>query len=122
MQSNHNTLAPYTPKSTFSDPTFDTCTTASCRKSWGLRVVDSSDIHIYGAGLYSFFDNYKTSCLVTESCQENIVSVERSAGIHIYGLSTKASSNMVTVNHEAMVPQKDNRNNFCSTVAHVGLD
>ena len=27
---------------------------------WGLRVLDSQDINIYGAGLYSFFDNYNT--------------------------------------------------------------
>ena len=28
------------------------------QSGWGLRVVDSQDISIYGAGLYSFFDDY----------------------------------------------------------------
>lgn len=28
---------------------------------WGLRVVDSTDLHVYGAGLYSFFNNYDAS-------------------------------------------------------------
>lgn len=27
---------------------------------WGLRVVNSQNILIYGAGLYSFFNNYNT--------------------------------------------------------------
>jgi len=29
-------------------------------EGWGLRVVNSQNILIYGAGLYSFFDNYNT--------------------------------------------------------------
>lgn len=29
--------------------------------AWGLRILDSDSILIYGAGLYSFFDNYSTS-------------------------------------------------------------
>ena len=30
--------------------------------AWGLRIVDSTNILIYGAGLYSFFNNYSTAC------------------------------------------------------------
>ncbi|KAH0372502.1 glycoside hydrolase family 55 protein, partial [Aureobasidium melanogenum] len=30
--------------------------------AWGLRIVNSNDILIYGAGHYSFFDNYSTNC------------------------------------------------------------
>lgn len=33
---------------------------ANCAMGWGLRVVDCESIVIYGAGLYSFFDNYNT--------------------------------------------------------------
>jgi len=29
--------------------------------AWGLRVLNSTDILVYGAGLYSFFNNYDTS-------------------------------------------------------------
>ena len=118
MQANPNALTPFTPNKAFSDPDYSTCTTDSCRKSWGLRVVDSSDVFVYGAGLYSFFDNYSQTCLETESCQENMVSVEGgTSNLHLYGLSTKASTNMVTVNGQGVVPQADNRDNFCSTIA-----
>jgi glucan 1,3-beta-glucosidase len=116
-QSNPTALVPYTPQDSWNDPDFSTCTTASCKKSWGLRVVNTSDLFIYGAGLYSFFENYAQTCLNTEDCQENMVEVDCS-DVHIYGLSTKASVNMVTSSAgKSMVPQKPNTSNFCSTIA-----
>ena len=33
---------------------------ANCYDAWGVRVVNSKSILVYGAGLYSFFDNYST--------------------------------------------------------------
>lgn len=118
MQSNPNALnGGFTTNDKYSDPDYRTCTTDSCKKAWGLRVVASEEILIYGAGLYSFFDNYAQSCLATESCQDNMVSIECSSAVNIWGLSTKASTNMVTVDGTGVVPQKDNRSNFCSTIA-----
>ncbi|PKX93882.1 exo-beta-1,3-glucanase Exg0 [Aspergillus novofumigatus IBT 16806] len=102
---------------TWKDPTFSHCTTASCRKAWGLRVINTSDLFVYGAGLYSFFENYGQTCLDTESCQENMVEVDCS-NVHLYGLSTKASVNMITSSSGAgIVPQDENESNFCSTIA-----
>ncbi|KAI9760809.1 MAG: hypothetical protein M4579_001439 [Chaenotheca gracillima] len=114
-QSNPNALTPFKPNTDYSDPDFSTCTTDGCRKAWGLRVVSSSDVLMYGAGLYSFFDNYDQTCLDTESCQENMVDIQ-SSKVHLFGLSTKASTNMVTT-PGGVVPQSDNRDNFCSTLA-----
>ncbi|PYH83679.1 pectin lyase-like protein [Aspergillus uvarum CBS 121591] len=116
-QANPNALTPFTPNTTWNDPDFSYCTTDSCRKAWGLRVLSSSETYVYGAGLYSFFDNYSQTCLDTESCQENIVEVDCS-DVHIYGLSTKASTNMVTsASGDTLVPQEGNESNFCSTIA-----
>jgi glucan 1,3-beta-glucosidase len=118
MQGNPNALTPFTPNATWTDPTFAECTTPSCIKSWGLRVVDSSNVLIYGAGLYSFFDNYSEDCLATESCQENIVSIENCSGeIYLWGLSTKGSTNMVTIDGTGAVLQSDNTDTFCQTIA-----
>ncbi|MCJ1479117.1 hypothetical protein MMC13_007801 [Lambiella insularis] len=117
-QSNPTALTPFAPSSAYSDPTFSDCTTPGCQKSWGLRIVSSSNILIYGAGLYSFFDNYSEDCLATESCQDNMVSVEDCSGdVYIWGLSTKGSTNMVTINGVGAVPQIDNRDNFCATIS-----
>ncbi|EEH15927.1 hypothetical protein PABG_06014 [Paracoccidioides brasiliensis Pb03] len=118
FQANPNALVPFKPNSKFNDPDFSKCTTESCKKAWGLRILQSSDIYLYGGGLYSFFDNYKQECLATESCQENMIEVDCSA-VHLYGVSTKASTNMITSAEDgkALVKQIENRNNFCSTLA-----
>ncbi|KAJ2901431.1 hypothetical protein MKZ38_001861 [Zalerion maritima] len=118
-QGNPNSLTPFTVQSAFSDPDFSTsCASGGdgCTRSWGLRVTDSSDVFLYGGGLYSFFDNYSQDCLDTESCQENMVSFETST-VHTYGLSTKASTSMLTVNGQSAASDSDNRNNFCATLA-----
>ena len=117
-QSNPDATSPFTSNPTYFDPDFSQCATSACKKAWGLRVLGSSDVHIFGAGLYSFFDNYDQDCLATESCQENMVSLEcGNKNVYLWGLSTKASTNMVTVDGTGVVPQSDNRDNFCSTLA-----
>lgn len=117
-QSNPNALKPFTPQTDeWNDPDFSDCKSESCRKAWGLRVLNSSDAYVYGAGLYSFFENYGQSCLDNESCQENMVEVDCS-DVKIYGLSTKASVNMITSSTgESLVPEDENQSNFCSTIA-----
>jgi len=89
------------------DPDFATLCTAAggvgnC-DAFGLRVLASTGVRIYGAGLYSFFDNYNTSCSAGgngEACQGQIFSVEgASAGgdVGVYNLNTVGSTSMVEV-------------------------
>ena len=116
-QSNPTALKPYTPQKSWNDPDFSNCKTASCRKAWGLRVINSSDLFVYGAGLYSFFENYAQSCLNSEDCQQNMVEIDCS-DVHLYGLNTKAAVNMITSSEgKSMVPNEDNTSNYCSTIA-----
>lgn len=120
FQGNPGASKPFPWNSRYSDPNFDTfCAmepSPKCKRSWGIRAVKSKDVFIYGAGLYSFFDNYKQDCVKTQTCQENIISLVDSS-VHIYGLSTKAAVNMLTVNGKGVMKDRDNRNNFCATVA-----
>lgn len=115
FQSNPDATKPFTPNAAYSDPVFSG--SPNSNKAWGLRVTRSSQIFVYGAGLYSFFDNYDQKCLATSSCQDNMVSIEDSTNVHLYGLSTKASTNMVSLNGASAALDKDNKNNFCATVA-----
>ena len=119
MQSNPTALnGGFKPSDTYFDPDFSSCNgDAGCEKAWGLRVFASTDILIYGAGFYSFFDNYDQTCLGPESCQENMVSIECSTQAYLWALSTKASTNMVTVDGTGVVKQEDNMSNFCQTIA-----
>jgi glucan 1,3-beta-glucosidase len=122
FQGNPTATTPFTVNKAFYDPDFAaTCGAAggpACDRAWGLRIIDSTDVFLYGGGLYSFFDNYDQTCLKTQSCQDNMVSVEGSGSkVHLFGLSTKASTNMLTFNGRSLALDKDNRNNFCATLA-----
>ncbi|CAG2112173.1 unnamed protein product [Medioppia subpectinata] len=115
---------PYKPQPKWSDPDFSNCPKGSltCPMAWGLRVVNSEHVYVYGAGLYSFFQNYGQTCLDTESCQDSMVSIEKSPkNVFIYNLNTKASVNMVVVDGQSRIKQADNRAVFCSTVGAFQL-
>jgi glucan 1,3-beta-glucosidase len=122
MQSSPGALqGGFPPNSAFNDPTFADCTDEACEKSWGLRIVDSSNIHMYGGGLYSFFDNYIQTCLDTESCQENMVDIQCSSNLTLWGLTTKASINIVNVDGVPQAIGKDHENLFGQTLLQFQL-
>ncbi|KAI4174041.1 MAG: hypothetical protein LQ343_002605 [Gyalolechia ehrenbergii] len=95
---------PFTPDPKLNDP--PACSTSNgtgqC-SGWGLRILDSQDIGIYGAGLYSFFNNY------------NNCSSTRNVGG--YGLNTVGVTSMVDVDGKCVAKAKDNRNVFPDSVA-----
>lgn len=117
MQSAPNALdGGFPPIASIGDPMFEDCTSDACKKTWGLRIVNSRDVYMYGGGLYSFFDNYDQDCLETNSCQQNMVDIRCSDKIHLYGLTTKASTNMVNVNGQPIALQSDHSNLFGQTL------
>ncbi|KAK6535009.1 hypothetical protein TWF281_006307 [Arthrobotrys megalospora] len=103
-----------------SDPTFSDCTSKpsskSCAVAWGVRVVNSHSILIYGAGLYSWFSEYTQECLVTENCQDKIFEIKQSANIWIYSLITKASVEMISPVGGTPVIAAQNHHNYGSIV------
>ncbi|KAI4719157.1 glycoside hydrolase family 55 protein [Aureobasidium sp. EXF-10727] len=117
MQNNPNAIAPYPPMSNWNDPTFSDCFTSNCPKTWGCRIFNSTYIFVYGAGMYSFFNNYDSGCLATTNCQQKMVSVEQSQGIYMYAVNTVGSLNLVTVDQVDLVPSISNGNGFADTVA-----
>ncbi|KAF4976749.1 hypothetical protein FZEAL_6628 [Fusarium zealandicum] len=119
MQGNPDATVPFTANAKFFDPDFSaSCNGDSkkCARTWGVRAVDSKDIFIFGGGLYSFFDNYAQECVPLNNCQDNMVSIE-SSQVHLYGVSTKASINMVSVDGKSVILDSDNRNTFCAAIA-----
>lgn len=117
MQNNPNALTPFPPRREWYDPTFEECFTSICPKTFALRFFNTTYSLVYGAGFYSFFNNYDSGCLLTRNCQSLIVSLEQSQAIYIYGLSTVAAENMVEVDFVALVPQSYNGNSFTSAVS-----
>jgi hypothetical protein len=120
FQGNPDATEPFTVHAKYADPDFAvSCAddpSPLCKRSWGVRAINTKDSFIYGAGVYSFFDNYSQECLKTQSCQDNVISLEQSE-VHFYALSTKASVNMLSVDGQSVALDKDNRNNFCATLA-----
>ena len=117
FQSNPDALSPFAP--TGSDPSFGS--DEPSKKTWGVYIQGSSDVLIYGAGLYSFFENYAQDCINTGNCQTNMVNVDSaSSNIHFYGLTVIASTNMITTgdtgNFSPQVLLSDNKDVFGSTI------
>lgn len=124
MQPSPNAETPFPVVTSLNDPNFATsCSGVSgnCAMAWGLRVLSSSDINIYGAGFYSFFNDYSTTCSDQdgpENCQDYILSLEGSySDINIYNLNTVGSESMVTESGKSLASYSDNVNVFPDTIA-----
>ncbi|KAI9711971.1 MAG: hypothetical protein M1820_001679 [Bogoriella megaspora] len=128
-QPNPDATIPFRPVASFSDPVFSSTgsspsgsnsTTVNNANGWGLRVVDSQNINIYGAGLYSFFNNYSTNCSDQgngEACQSRILSIEGQSSVNVYNLNTVGTTNLVTRDGKDVVPYAPNLNGFVDTIA-----
>jgi glucan 1,3-beta-glucosidase len=99
--------------------------TAPCEMSWALRIIDSKNVLVYGAGLYSFFNNYSTLCSagpknLKTKCQSRLVWIEdhsdASENVVIYDIYTIGTVSMVTNNgSDALSP--DNWSNYGESIA-----
>lgn len=118
-----NAPHPFPFQSTWNDPTYNHCFTTDdmspnrCAMAWALRSIGSSNVYIYGAGLYNFFYDYSQTCLKTEDCQESLVDFEGNQRLYLYNLNTKGNVNMVVGDKtQVWAKQVDNANGFCQTI------
>jgi hypothetical protein len=117
--------APFAQQKPFpNDPDFSKCNVTAksdneqCRYAWGLRVVDSTDVTIHGAGLYSFFNAYYQDCVDTNSCQERILEVTGSTSVVIFNLFTVATVQIANGIDGSKVLQTDsNQRGFTTEVS-----
>lgn len=102
---------PYATNATLNDPDYSSCLPGNC-DALGLYVSNSDSIHIYGAGLYSFFNHYSTTCSNAgngEACQSEIFRVDGSTqGLTVYTLNTVGTTNMVDVDGTSKAVYSDN--------------
>ncbi|KAF7550788.1 hypothetical protein G7Z17_g5481 [Cylindrodendrum hubeiense] len=116
---------PFPPVPLLNDPDFQTdCQNdraVGCAMGWGMRVLNSSNVVVYGAGLYSFFNNYNDTCASNKSpeyCQERILSVEGDVdGTRFLGLSTVGTKYMVQRDGVDWVGAIQNNSTFADTLA-----
>lgn len=124
FQPTPNALVPFSPVASLNDPDFSaSCAGVSgnCASAWGLRVINSRDVLVYGAGLYSFFDNYSTACSTFsagQTCQQRITSIEGTASnVNIYNLNTIGTRSMINRDGAQVAWYADNVNTFASNIA-----
>ncbi|KAJ7670146.1 exo-beta-1,3-glucanase [Mycena polygramma] len=108
--------APPSPFSTISD--WDDPSWGNSGSAWALNIAQSSDVYIYGAGLYSFFISYSQDCKTAVNCQKSLVLVDDdSAATYIYSLSTIGATTMLTVGSTDAINHSDNVDGLQSTVS-----
>ncbi|KAJ7178281.1 exo-beta-1,3-glucanase [Mycena filopes] len=103
---------PFSINSAFADPT----SFAGLTSAWGLVVNSSNNILVFGAGLYSFFSTYTQDCLNAQNCQNQILNIDSSSTISIYGLQTVGTTFSLSVNSAGVVNQASNQNGFAATL------
>ncbi|KAI8248970.1 Glucan 1,3-beta-glucosidase [Colletotrichum sp. SAR 10_77] len=94
------------------DPDFSECPESEphCAAAWAWMISGSTNVHIFGAGLYNWFDDYTQDCIDTQTCQKHLVHVEESGHIWFYNLYTIGSANMIDAEGSDPIPAKDNIN------------
>jgi hypothetical protein len=109
---------PWTSLPSWNDPVF--AAGGNTTAAWGLRVLSSPQTFVYGAGLYSFFNDYNVNCSNPGSgewCQARILSIEETPHVSIYGLQTVGTKAMATVDGIDVASYADNINGFSDAIA-----
>ncbi|RLL96917.1 hypothetical protein CFD26_106729 [Aspergillus turcosus] len=96
-QPNPNALDPYEAGAAGfpSDSPFDHCADDLCTGAWALRILDSSDIFIYAAGFYSFFQDNQLGCTAEGNCQLALIETNFASSLSIYNIFTKGNIEIV---------------------------
>ncbi|OTB02057.1 glycoside hydrolase family 55 protein [Hypoxylon sp. CI-4A] len=125
-QPNPGARQPFPLNTTIDDPNFDILcpqgsSAATCSEAWGLRVSASKNVLVYGAGLYSFFNNFSTTCSAkgaSSLCQTGLVQYDAASttGFWIYGLNTVGAYGMVYRDTTKLADYSQNVNVFPSSI------
>ncbi|KAJ4293965.1 hypothetical protein N0V88_005479 [Collariella sp. IMI 366227] len=117
-----NALVP-SPVPSLNDPDFAASCAGvggNCASAWGLRIINSRDVLVYGAGLYSFFDNYSTACSTFAAGDvpaEDYFGGGTASNVNLYNLNTIGARSMINRDGAQVAWFADNVNTFASNVA-----
>ncbi|KAI9065088.1 glycoside hydrolase family 55 protein [Trametes sanguinea] len=103
--------APFSINSNFHDPSFPSGQTSA----WAVHIANSQNIIIFGAGLYSFFQNYGQTCLDSNTCQSQIFDIDTASSVSVYSLSTVGVTWQLSVAEQGVIPASAGPNGFAET-------
>jgi glucan 1,3-beta-glucosidase len=114
---------PYGRSDAYNDPDYSSaCPAGAVCDAYGLRVLNSKNVMIYGGGLYSFFKEYSTDCSSADApggfrnCQNQIFSIEGDSSVQWFGLSEVGAEQMVTIDHVDKARWSDNLSVYSNTI------
>jgi glucan 1,3-beta-glucosidase len=114
---------PYPLSAALNDPDYNSACPDGICDPYGLRILNSQNVLIYGAGLYSFFKNYDLTCSSATApdgkrdCQNRIFSIEgTSSNIVVYSLNQVGALQMVTINGQDKASWADNLSVYSNTI------
>ncbi|KAH7359400.1 pectate lyase superfamily protein-domain-containing protein [Plectosphaerella cucumerina] len=117
-QPNPNALEPFKIGNFAGDPTFEDCSDGICTKAWALRILNSTDIFLYGLGFYSFFDDNGLGCAPLEKCQQSLIQTNYAGRVFLHNIFTRGTVEIVSPNGLLPVFSNDTtRNGYTSNVA-----
>ncbi|KAI0029202.1 exo-beta-1-3-glucanase [Vararia minispora EC-137] len=108
-QPNPVSPAPFLINSAFSDPQ-----PQADGMSWAMNVQSSSSILVFGAGFYSFFQDYQSQCQPALACQILIFNVDSTSSLSAYSVSTVGTTDSFSVSNSAVVSGASVQNGFAN--------
>lgn len=108
---------PWDKSLTYSDPTFDHCASGDsiCRMAFFEMIRYSSNLYLYGGCNWAFFNN-NGDCK-GDKCQENVVQIDSSSQIYLFGTNTKSAVNMFLEGTKPIAKEDDNAGGWGGVVA-----
>ena len=116
---------PYGRSDAFSDPNYATACPSGICDAYGLRVLNSKNILIYGGGLYSFFNNYSVTCSSADApnggrnCQNQIFSIEGDSSVQAFALSSVGALQLLTIDGVDKASWSDNLSVYSNTIGWI---
>lgn len=132
---------PYGRSDAFSDPDYAAACPAGICDAYGLRVLNSKNVFIYGGGLYvlyhmdfrssvnkrrySFFKNYDLTCSSPDApnglrdCQNQILSIEGDSSFQAFALSQVGALQMLTIDRQDKARWSDNLSVYSNTIGWI---
>jgi glucan 1,3-beta-glucosidase len=102
--------APWATLSSYGDPTFTNCATgdAQCRMGWFAYISGCSNMFLYGAGFWTFFNDNNGDCQGQGVCQTNAINVQNTSSLNWFGINVKDNVNLIDNNGVALVTENNN--------------
>ncbi|RFU24725.1 hypothetical protein B7463_g11612, partial [Scytalidium lignicola] len=98
------------------DPDFSGCasTDAQCRMAFYQVITGGSNLHIYGSGFWTFF-NDNINC--NSVCQTNAIAISGTTDLYYWGINTRYVLNLIQQNGSPLVTENNNPGGWGAVVA-----